>query len=208
MKKKITIFLLVILLLNFPSFSLTEKTQAEELVVENSQFNLVEAKKLDRRAEILSSYLAKFDSPLQYHAQDFIDAAETYQLDWKMLPAIAGVESTFGKQIPGGYNGWGWGVYGTQAIYFTSWRDAIFTISKGLREGYLDKGLNDPYSMNRVYAASPHWGGKVSYFMQDLENFADKFELNKQQTTSVGKAPSIAAISGQPRLDRGQLALR
>ncbi len=157
----------------------------------------IEAKKLDNKANILAKYLAKFDSPLQYHAQDFIDASKTYGLDWKMLPAIAGVESTFGKQIPGGFNAWGWGVYGTQAIYFDSWKDGIFTIARGLREGYLNKGLTDPYSINRIYAASPYWGGKVSYFMQDLENFANQFEPTNQTTGLVGKAPSIAAVSGQ-----------
>ncbi|MDO8618380.1 MAG: hypothetical protein Q7R49_00380, partial [Candidatus Daviesbacteria bacterium] len=71
----------------------------------------VQSKQLDDKAEILSSYLSKHNSPLQYHSQDFIDAAKQYNLDWKLVPAIAGVESTFGKHIPGGYNGWGWGVY-------------------------------------------------------------------------------------------------
>jgi len=161
------------------------------------QLEVISGKKLDKKATILAQYLARFNSPLQYHAQDFIDAAETYQLDWKMVPAIAGVESTFGKFIPGGYNAWGWGVYGTQAIYFDSWRDGIFTIAKGLREGYLNKGLTDPYSINRVYAASPHWGGKVSFFMQDLEKFASQLEAEEQKTAEVGSAPNIAATSGQ-----------
>ncbi len=73
---------------------------------ENKVVDGVEAKKLDRKAEILAQYLAKYNSPLQYHAQDFIDAANTYKLDWKLVASIAGVESTFGKFIPGGYNGW------------------------------------------------------------------------------------------------------
>lgn len=159
----------------------------------------IKAKKLDSKAKILASYLAKFDSPLQYHAQDFIDASSEYDLDWKLLPAIAGVESTFGKHIPGGFNGWGWGVYGNQAIYFNSWREAIFTISKGLRENYLNKGLKDPYAMNRIYAASPIWGSKVTYFMQEIENFAASFE-DKTADLALENTPDIAAVSGQPKL--------
>ncbi len=93
-------------------------------------------------------------------------------MDWKLVPAIAGVESTFGKFTPGGYNGWGWGVYGTQALYFNSWRDGIFTVSKGLKENYINNGLTDPYSMNRIYAASPVWGSKVAYFMNDIDQFS------------------------------------
>lgn len=171
------------------------------MLAQTSENNLtsyqVESKKLDNRAKILSEYLAQFNSPLQNHAQDFIEAADTYNLDWKMVASIAGVESTFGKHIPGGYNAWGWGVYGTQAIYFNSWRDGIFTVSKGLRENYLNKGLTDPYSINRIYAASPSWGKNVSYFMQDLEKFASDFKIDKQEITQLDKAPMIAAISGQ-----------
>lgn len=194
MKVKLLFFLLLV----FSLFFLNRKVEAEKPVIKNTPpLAEIQGKKLDNKAKTLAAYLAKYDSPLQYHAQDFIDAAEAYQLDWKMVPAIAGVESTFGKQIPGGYNAWGWGVYGTQAIYFNSWREAIFTISKGLREDYLNKGLNDPYSINRIYAASPFWGGRVSYFMQDLENFANQFEANNQVSSRVGVAPQIAAISGQ-----------
>lgn len=188
--KKFLIFVLFIL----PFFS-----GRQMLAVNTAEDNVVaariEAKKLDNQAQILAGYLANYDSPLQYHARDFIDAANTYGLDWKLLPAIAGVESTFGKQIPGGYNGWGWGVYGTQAIYFDSWKDAIFTVARGLREGYLNKGLTDPYSINRVYAASPFWGRNVTYFMYDLEKFANKFRT--QATVKIDQTPSIAAVSGQ-----------
>lgn len=194
MNKRILIFLLLFL----PLLFLNRKVDAE-IKAEKSYPPLasIEAKKLDNKATILASYLAKYNSPLQYHAQDFIDAARTYQLDWKMVPAIAGVESTFGKFIPGGYNAWGWGVYGTQAIYFNSWKEGIFTIAKGLRESYLNKGLIDPYSINRRYAASPFWGGKVSFFMQDLENFANQFEVEEPKTTAIGSTPNIAAFSGQ-----------
>lgn len=141
----------------------------------------VEAKTLDKRAKILSEYLKKYNSPLQFHAQDFIEASDTYQIDWRLAPSIAGVESTFGKAIPGGFNGWGWGVYGTQAIYFESWKDGIYTVSEGLKKNYIDKGLKDPHSMNRVYAASPYWGSKVNYFLNDLENFAQNFEIKEDQ---------------------------
>jgi len=193
MAKKI----LVLLILVLPFLFLNKQVQAEKLVENKIPSAQIEGKVLDKKATILSLYLAQFDSPLQYHAQDFIDASNTYDLDWKMIPAIAGVESTFGKHIPGGFNAWGWGVYGSQAIYFNSWRDGIFTIAKGLRENYLNRGLKDPYSINRIYAASPHWGGKVSYFMNDLEEFANKYEADQKSLTQVGQPPTIAAVSGQ-----------
>lgn len=195
MVKKIIIFLS--LLLSLSLFVKSQKVEVRALDAEiKTQEQTIVAKKLDPEAQILQKYLAKYDSPLQYHAQDFIDAAKQYNLDWKLLPSIAGVESTFGKFIPGGYNGWGWGVYGTQAIYFASWNEAIFTIAQGLRENYFNKGYNEPYSINKIYAASPTWGFRVSYFMNDLE----KFEKSYTYTTNnpkIGTPPNIAAVSGQ-----------
>ncbi len=186
------LFLVFMLIISTPSLNVVQAVN--EKPVEEG----VQGKKLDKEAAVLALYLSKHDSPLQYHAQDFIDAAKTYNLDWKLIPAIAGVESTFGKFIPGGYNGWGWGVYGTQAIYFNSWTEAIFTISKGLRENYLDKGYTEPYSMNKIYAQSPTWGSKVSYFMQDLEKFAFQYEQDNKTISEISPDPRIAAVSASP----------
>lgn len=146
----------------------------------------VESKRLDNRAKILRDYFAKYNSPLQYHAQDFIDAADENEIDWRLVPAIAGVESTFGKFIPTNtYNGWGWGVYGDQALGFKSWRDGIFTVSGGLKKNYIDRGLKDPYAMNRVYAASPTWGVKVSYFLNDIDRFSRNYVLIEEKLVPV-----------------------
>lgn len=193
MYKRLLVFTIFIL----PFLFSTRPIVAGNMVEKNTSFQQIEAKKLDKKAQILAAYLAKYDSPLQYHAQDFIDAAQRFGLDWKMLPAIAGVESTFGKVTPGGYNGWGWGVYGNKALYFASWTDGIFSVAKGLRENYIDRGLTDPYSINRAYAASPYWGWKVSYFMNDLERFAQIYEASQQVANVNIPAIKIAATSGK-----------
>ncbi len=131
----------------------------------------IQVKTFDPKARILADYFASYNSPFEYQAQDFIDAANQYGIDWKLVPAISGVESTFGKQSYG-YNAWGWGIYGNNTLNFKSWRDGIFTVAGGLKENYIDKGLTNPYTMNRVYAASPSWGWKVDYFMKDMEKFS------------------------------------
>lgn len=184
---------------------------AGEANVANGRIVEVQARKLDPEAKILADYLASYGSPLQYHAQDFADAAKQHGVDWKLVPAIAGVESTFGKFIPGGhdprftsYNAWGWGVYGNQAIYFSSWREAIFTITRGLKENYINRGLTNPYAMNRIYAASPVWGSKVSYFLGDIESFAKDYPTQEQPTFSnelIKTAGSSARVSPQLTLN-------
>lgn len=197
MIKKLLVFIPLIILLIQPAKGAGGTPFKGEKVTSQ-----IEAKQMDKNAQILADYLARFNSPLQYSAQDFIDAAKAYDLDWRMLPAIAGVESTFGKVTPGGFNAWGWGVYDTQAIYFNSWKEGIFTIAKGLRENYLDKGFTDPYSINRIYATSPYWGWKVAYFMDDLDKFAQKYEVgNKVANVSIPQI-KVAAISGLLTLNR------
>lgn len=153
----------------------------------------VQTRELDPRAKILASYFAKYNSPLENQAQDFIDAADTYGVDWKLVPAIAGVESTFGKNSYG-YNAWGWGIYGNQSLNFGSWRDGIFTVTGGLKENYINKGLTEPYAMNRIYATSPVWGGKVTHFINDLDNFAGKQGGDTPITNPLTK---VAASSAQ-----------
>ena len=131
----------------------------------------LQTKEVDERAKILSAYFAKYNSPFENHAGDFIDAADTYGVDWKLVPAISGVESTFGKNSYG-YNAWGWGIYSDQTLNFSSWRKGIFTVTEGLKTNYIDDGLTDPFSMNKRYATSKTWGVRVNYFMNDLDKFA------------------------------------
>lgn len=170
----------LILLALFPltkaGFQLTQKAVPK---IDSLAISKKPVIKIDNRSKILRNYLAKYNSPLQDSADDFVKAADANQVDWKLVPSIAGVESTFGKHIPGGYtpgsssyNGWGWGVYGDQALAFKSWNDAIFTITSALKTKYIDRGLITPYQMNRVYAASPAWGGHVTFFMNDLDKYA------------------------------------
>ena len=195
MDKLNRLLLLILIILSLIAFKgniadVEINTSSQELTLEQ-----IEVNKMDPKAEILSAYLSKHNSPMQYNAQDFIDAAKEYDLDWRLLPSIAGVESTFGKKIPGGYNAYGWGVYGTNRIYFKSWRDGMFTVAKGLRERYVNRGLTNPYAMNRIYAASPEWGWKVSYFMNDLEKFAQKYHTEDVILDST--TIETSAVSGK-----------
>jgi beta-N-acetylglucosaminidase len=170
--------------------------QAQVLNAQNTQVVSIEARPIDKRAQIIKDYLAKKNAPLEDSAQDFVDAADKYGIDWKLVVSISGVESGFGKHIPGGhdplytsYNGWGWGVYGDNSLGFKSWREAIFTISEGLRKNYIDKGYTEPLIMNKKYASSPTWGVRVAYFMNDLETYAKSYPFDVELTEiEVAKA--------------------
>lgn len=133
----------------------------------------------DSRTKILRAFLQKYNSPLADSARNFIKNADFYNLDWRLVASISGVESTFGQFIPyNSYNGWGWGVYGNNVIYFSSWKEGIETISKGLKENYIDKGAANIYQIGRIYAESPTWAYKVNYFMEKIDEFKSQNEVN------------------------------
>lgn len=127
----------------------------------------------DSRVKILKTFLEKYSSPLTLYAKDFVETADLYRLDWRLVASISGVESTFGKHIPyNSYNGWGWGIYGDNIIYFSSWTDGIETVSNGLRVNYMNKwGATNIYDIGRIYAADPNWASKVDFFIEKITEY-------------------------------------
>ena len=206
MNKLLIILIIFFTLLNF-SFRYEAKDIRAQETLEPMIVEEIGYAEVDTRIQILSDYLSEYASPLQYHASDFVEAADRYGVDWKLVPSIAGVESTFGKHIPGGYNAWGWGVYGTQTIYFKSWRDGIFTVTEGLKKNYIDRGLTNPLRMNRMYAASPSWGWRVDYFMKDMDKFAksDQYEYSNHITLGPKIAQASAKLKEEDFLYIGKI---
>lgn len=132
----------------------------------------------DNRVEILEAFLNQYNSPFADQADVFVREADKYGLDWKFVAAISGIESTFGQRYPQGtYNAWGWGIYGTNMHYFSSWEDAIVTITSTLRTKYMDRwGAEDVHQIGSYYAANPTWSQKVLYFMNKIEDFENEYE--------------------------------
>lgn len=134
-----------------------------------------EAKTLqDTRVKTLQSYLAAHNSPLTDYAAFFVSEADRLSLDWRLVAAIAGTESTFGKFVPNNsYNAWGWGIFTgkSDGIHFSSWADGIRTVSEGLKFRYVDKGAKTVEQMGTIYAASPVWASHVLYFMEKIDRF-------------------------------------
>lgn len=133
---------------------------------ENSQ-------KQDPRVKILEEFLKQYDSPLAPFAATFVREADTYKLDWRLVAAISGLESTFGHYTPyNSFNAWGWGVFGENVIYFASYDEGIATISRELRQRYVNEwGAESVHEIGSYYATSPTWAVRVVYFMEKIKEF-------------------------------------
>ncbi|OGG01807.1 hypothetical protein A2Z33_00915 [Candidatus Gottesmanbacteria bacterium RBG_16_52_11] len=129
----------------------------------------------DQRVPRLESYLARHNPEIASKASVFVREADKYSLDWKLVAAIAGLESTFCRFIPdGSYNCWGWGIPSGApfGVGFSSFDQGIATVSEGLRKRYVDRGLITVEEIGQVYAASPTWASRVRYFMDNIETYA------------------------------------
>lgn len=142
--------------------------------------------KYDYRTDALKQYLRKYDFTLANESKTFIDEADANDIDWKLLASIAGVESTFGQQVPVNCNNaWGFGIYANHTKCFPSYNEAIKTISKAIRKQYIDTwGDNDIYAIGHDYAASPTWAYKVNYFMNGIDEFYLKY-VNNHKTLPI-----------------------
>ncbi|OGH12725.1 MAG: hypothetical protein A2776_00340 [Candidatus Levybacteria bacterium RIFCSPHIGHO2_01_FULL_40_10] len=121
----------------------------------------------DKKIRAVENIFKKYDSPLVDEASNYVKYAEEYGVDWRLLPAIAGLESSFGKHLmPGSHNAYGWG---GGHIYFESWEEGIMKINKAIRANYMDKwGAKDVWSIGPIYAESPTWSVRVNYFMEQI----------------------------------------
>lgn len=127
----------------------------------------------DGRAANLKHFFRKYNSPLYDHADFIVKTADKYQMDYRLLPAIAMQESGLCRVIPhDSHNCWGWGIYGTTVTRFDSYEEAIDTVSRGIRKNYLDKGLTTATQIMQKYTPSSpdgHWAKAVNSFMKILE---------------------------------------
>ena len=175
MNKYITVLLIVIVYTLITADSISADHSVAErsaslVIKENSSSNY------DERVVLLKKYLESKNSPLSVNSKDFINYDDKYDLDWKFVPAITGVESSFGKHIPqNSYNAYGWAIGKYQ---FTSWEESIEVVSRALRTKYIDRGATTVEAIGRIYAPpSTTWSYKVHYFMNQIEPMPIEYTL-------------------------------
>ena len=126
----------------------------------------------DARIEIIRQFFEKYKSPLEPFAQNVVEDADKYGLDYRLLPAIAMQESNLcQKIIADSYNCWGFGIYGKKVTRFESYPEAIDTVTRTLVNNYIAGGLDTPLEIMKKYTPSNNgsWAYSVNYFMNLLQ---------------------------------------
>jgi hypothetical protein len=94
----------------------------------------------DPRLETLRHFFQRFECPAEAYAVEFLEAADAYQLDWRLLPSISFVESSGGKATANN-NMFGWDQGHAR---FSSLTAGIYEVGYRLAysEPYKDKNLD------------------------------------------------------------------
>ena len=125
----------------------------------------------DARITVVRDFFKKYKSDLLPYANEVVNAADKYGLDYRLIPAIAMQESNLCKKAPiGSYNCWGFGIYGKKVTKFDNYKEAIETVTKTLAKQYKASGLETPEQIMTRYTPGSNgsWANGVNQFMNQL----------------------------------------
>jgi len=117
----------------------------------------------DPRFEKLRSFFHKADCPAQEYTSAFLEAADRYDLDWRLLPSLSYVESTGGKAARNN-NLFGWD---SGRAEFSTPSAGIHAVGYRLANSilYKDKDLD---SLLNTYNPLPEYAQKVKSVMRRI----------------------------------------
>ena len=125
----------------------------------------------DNRPIILTSFFSSYNSPLKPYATYIVNQADEKGIDWRLLPSIAMQETTLCKKtLPDAkYNCWGYGIWGKKVTSFSSYEEAITTISTYFAKKK-EKGVASLDAIGKIYNPSDtsHWKENVAFVMDQL----------------------------------------
>jgi len=144
----------------------------------------------DARALIVTNFLKRYNSnnrnlhhplvPEDYYGNFFVELADKYNLDFRLLPAIAMKESNLCTKTPKpldengniieSFNCLGFGVYGDKVTTFPSFEANFEQAAKSLKKNYIDIGLDTPYKIMKKYTppSKGGWAETVNQFMTEM----------------------------------------
>ena len=134
-----------------------------DVSVKQAQYEPKHEYRSDPRLKSLKRFFQRASCPAVKYVSAFVEAADRYHLDWRLLPSISYVESSGGKSAPNN-NLFGWDSGRAQ---FASPSASIHEVGYQLSHSalYRDKdtdGILATYNSNTEYAA------KVKFVMRSI----------------------------------------
>lgn len=132
--------------------------------------------------------------PLHGHGRDLVNSGKRWNVSPALVAAISGAESTFCSARVG-FNCWGWGCpHGSCNISGGSFAGMIEMVTRGLRQGYLSRGVSSVLGIALIYCPysdgnnSAAWASSVSSWM--VGRFGSTTALTYPATPVPIKSPA------------------
>lgn len=158
---------------NFFTFTNKSPKVAYAAIPGTKQAMVIKINSEDARVGAVKDFLSYYKSALTPYAQTVVSAADKYDLDYRLLPAIAMQESTLCNNLPDKYEGthncWGFGIYGKKVTRFTNYKEAIEAVSKTLGVKYKSAGLETPEEIMSKYTPSSPNGAWAKGVLATME---------------------------------------
>ncbi len=122
-----------------------------------------ERRAFDARLERLKAFFGKGNCPAKDYSGVFIEAADRYALDWRLLPSISYLESTGGKAAKNN-NLFGWN---SGRAGFTSATQSIHEVGRRLSRSRLYRSKNLDQLL-ATYNPAGDYAQKVKSIMQTI----------------------------------------
>lgn len=167
-------------------FALTVSAPAS--VNPNSPDVLLDAVK-DQRHVKLEMFFQSLGCPAPYHVKEYVGAADTYAIDYRLLPAISVLESTCGIYQRQN-NRWGWA---SARKGFASFRAGLEYIAHQLADGryYKNKSLAEKV---RMYNPNPQYARQLEKLMRKIDAALPSLAIRYPTVTLAAKGTRLNEI--------------
>jgi|GEM_PF-3109557 len=129
-------------------------------------------------SELIDQYLLSKNSPMVGEGANFVRFGEEWGVPPRLMVAMAGAESNFGKvgYAVGTFNAVGLGVH--EGRSYPNWEEGIEDMAWVLRHYYLDEGRVNPLEIQNKWAprcvdgnaCHNSWADNVNYFLNEMDN--------------------------------------
>jgi hypothetical protein len=162
----------------------------------------------DARDAIVARFLERHKSPMQpyeEYGRKIVEISDRYQIDFRLLPAIAMQESNLCRNTnpnaPG--NCLGFGIHKSGTLDFDSYEAGFERAGRELKAYYIDKGLTTVEQIERKYTPSSNgsWAASVNQWMAEMRFDDRQLGREMKQNTSATEFATVeeATTSAQDK---------
>ena len=141
----------------------------------------------------IDAYLQQKNSAMAGIGAALDSLARKYNLDPRLIVAISGAETTFGKHICAENNAWNWFHRGScPPSTFVSYEEGLQHVTKFMRRSYLNKGYTTVPLIREKYCTSgcDNWVPLVTRFQQEMPAAASAAPRTSQPALEPSQPPA------------------